>query len=371
MPQSADNNQQAHTRRYFAIILLGPIVLLAFWVVFKIGLEDRFSRHLDAGYPGYCEQPAEVLFIGSSHTRQSYDIAAVEAATGRSAYAMAYGSLDQNLMNLLLEDLLRDPARRPKILVLEAYATKLAQRSQLEDPRFFFDLPPGLKLRFIKNYLQLNPELSARLDLFGLIVNRGTEQLWTYPLNHRILARLSYRGAYRAHVSNGVSESEFRSFQPELAGPEPDPIQFAALNHTIQLCKRYGVRLMLAESPMPKPATSEPDIHRMKDVYRAVSLANHLPYLDGDEGFPTDDPAYFADATHLSTAGRTLYTANLIKSFGPLLVADRGPSSLVQTHPPHTSGPSAGGSSERAFKEEKSNSSAPESAIGRGVEERL
>lgn len=326
-----EDQKRTARARYFTIILLGPLMLLAGWVAFKVGLEDRFAACDNAGYQGLIAGPApEVLFIGSSHTRQSYDIAAVETATGRTAYALAYGALDQNLMNLLLQEVLPDPMRRPKILVLEAYSAKLARKPELDDPRLFFDVPPTLKFKFIANYLHLHPDCSAWLDLFDLVVNRGTEQVLTYPLNSRILPRLSYKGGYRGHVIRGVSESEFRSFSAEIVRSQPDPTQLSALRNIITLCQRYGVQLLLAESPMPRPISSKPEIQSLKKAFRAVCVANNLPYLDGDDGFPIDDPAFFADASHLSTAGRSLYTSNLVARFGRVLI--KGEQNRVAAH---------------------------------------
>jgi hypothetical protein len=323
MSEPLDQQNSQHVKRYFVIILLVPIALLAGWVVFKIGLEHRFAGYENAGYPGYVAgPPPEVLFIGSSHTRQSYDISAIESVTKRTAYALAYGSLDPNLMNLLLEEMLPNPAHRPKAIVLEAYSAKLARKPELDDPRLFFDLPPNLKFKFLDNYFRIHPDLSARLDMFDLVVNRGTDQLLTYPLNRKVLSGLSYKGAYQGKVVPGVSEGEFRTFQADIASSDPDPIQFAAFQNIIRLCKRYGVQLLVAESPMPEPITSKPEIQSLKKAFRAVCAENDLPYLDGDLGFPIDDPAFFADASHLSSKGRSLYTSNLLDRFGPLLSKD-------------------------------------------------
>lgn len=305
--------------RYFSILIIGSILPLILWAAFKVGFEHHFAVG-NSGYPGFVAgSTPEVLFLGSSHTRLSYDIPAIEAAIGRSSYALAYGALDFNFMNMLLEDMLPDPARRPRVLVLEAYSARLARAPDLDDPRLFFDVPPAVKLKMLANYLETHPSFSSRLDLIDLVVNRGTEQVFTYPINRRILADLSYKGTYQGHVFRGVSEQEFHLFVADIAGPQADPIQLAALHHLIALCKQYGVRVLVAESPMPRPVESKPEVQSLKSVFRRFCAENNLPYLDGDQGFPVDDPDLFADAGHLSTAGRALYTTNFLAHFGPML----------------------------------------------------
>lgn len=319
MVEQKDPGKTRDIRRYFAITFMGPIILLTCWAVIKIGFEHRCSAGVDAGYSGFIAGPApDIAFVGSSHTHQSYDIAAVEDATGRASYALSYAALDLNDMALLLEELLPNPAHRPKILVLEAYSAKLARRPELDDFRFFFDAPPGLKLKILANLMRVRPGLSTWLDVFDLVVNRGTDQLFTYPLNRKFLARLSYKGAYRGHVMRGVSQGEFNQFHAEIVSSSPDPEQLAALLRIIELCRQNRVRLVLAESPMPKPVSSMPEIQCLKRVFRDEASANHLPYFDGDESFPISDPALFSDAGHLSTAGRELYTSNLIARFSLL-----------------------------------------------------
>jgi hypothetical protein len=319
MAQSADQYESRSIVPYFAMILLGPILLLVCWGTFKIEFEDRFAGRNSAGYPGLiAAPPPDVLLIGSSHTRQSYDVSAIESATGRSAYILAYGSLNLNYMDMILQQALTDPAHRPRIVVLEAFSSMLARQPEVGDYRLFFDAPPSLKFKLMSNYLHFHPGASAWLDLFDLVINRGTDQIVTFPLNNKIMADLSYKGGYRGHVVQGINETQFHSLHADVVGNSPDPAQLAALRHIIGICRQDGVRLMLAESPMPLPISSKPEIQALKHVFRDEASANHLPYLDGDDGFPTADPALFADAGHLSTAGRSLYTSILIARFGPL-----------------------------------------------------
>ncbi len=306
---------------YFAIILIGPMLLLALWTGFKFELENRLSARNAAGYPGLMdEQAPDLLFIGSSHTRQSYDISAIEAATGKKAYILSYGSLDMNFMDLLLREVIPDAAHRPKILVLEAYPGIFGRKPDIGDPRIFFDGPPAFKVNVIRNYLHFHPGVSSWFDIFDLVVNRGSDQIATYPLNSRILANLSYKGAYRGKTVPGLTPEVFQNLHAKMASGTPHPDQYAALLDIIELCRRYSVKLILADAPLPKPVSADPEIQSLKSDFRHVAAQYNLPYLDGDIGFPTNDPTLFADEVHLSTAGRTIYTQQSIQRLEPFLI---------------------------------------------------
>jgi hypothetical protein len=319
------------TAQYFAILILAPVLLLACWIGFKLGFENRFSGRNAAGYSGLVAGPKpSLLFIGSSHTRQSYDAEAIEADTGKSAFVLSYSALDLNSMDVLLRELLPDPSHRPAVLVLEAYSAKLGRYPEIGDPRLFFDAPPGLKLKILENYLHYHPGFSSWLDVFDLVVNRGTDQIVTYPLNSRVLAGMSYKGSYRGHTIQGLTLAEFHSLQADIPPGTPDPYQLAAFRDIVSLTRQYGVKLVLAESPMPQPISSRPEIQSLKAAFREQAGKFNLPYLDGDAIFPIDEPMLFADESHVSTAGRALYTARMVSYFAPVF----GVSQQLASHRP-------------------------------------
>ena len=330
MLETIEIRKVTQTARYFAILAFAPVLLLA-WAGLKIGFEDRFSGGGAAGYSALLAgPPPSLLFIGSSHTRQSYDAEAIEADTGRSAYVLAYSSLDLNSMDVILHSLLPNPARRPAILVLEAYSAKLARAPEIGDPRLFFDAPPALKLKILQNYLRYHPGFSSWLDVFDLVVNRGTDQIVTYPLNARLLAGMSYKGSYRGHTIRGLSATEFWSLQGELPSASADPAQLAAFRDIVALTRQFGIKLVLAESPMPLPISSRPEIQSLKAIFRDQARTFDLPYLDGDTIFPIDQPAMFADESHVSTAGRALYSTKMVDYFAPIF----GESEQLANHHP-------------------------------------
>jgi hypothetical protein len=84
----------------------------------------------------------DTVLIGSSHTRQIYDMAALEKATGTKAFAIAYDGLDMQGMLPIVKSICAVHAACPKVLVIEAYRPNLARPAKLEDPRLYFDAPP-------------------------------------------------------------------------------------------------------------------------------------------------------------------------------------------------------------------------------------
>jgi hypothetical protein len=49
-----------------------------------------------------------------------------------------------------------------------------------------------------------------------------------------------------------------------------------------------------------------------------------LPYIDGNEGFPIDDPSLFSDSNHLSSKGRDEFTARIAVTIKAWLAGDPG-----------------------------------------------
>jgi hypothetical protein len=248
-------------------------------------------------------------------------------------------------MDVVLHALLPNPAHRPDILVLEAYSAKLGRFPEIGDPRLFFDASPVLKIKILRNYLHYHPSFSSWLDVFDLVVNRGTDQIVTYPLNSRLLAGMSYKGSYRGHTIQGLSATEFWSLQGDIPPGDADPAQLAALGDIVALARQYGVKLVLAESPMPLPISSRPEIQNLKAIFREQARKFDLPYLDGDKIFPIDEPAMFADESHVSTVGRALYSTRMVSYFEPIFgeseeLANHRPYAL--THPQDAVQPGAG-----------------------------
>jgi lysophospholipase L1-like esterase len=49
-------------------------------------------------------------------------------------------------------------------------------------------------------------------------------------------------------------------------------------------------------------------VRRLKARLAQILQEQNVPYLDGANDFPVDNPQLFADSNHLSTEGRSLFT---------------------------------------------------------------
>ena len=292
------------------------ILLLAGLVAAKFEFSDRLGPRSPGVSGFYRHAPVDLLFVGSSHTRQGYDARELERATSMSVYLVAYNGFDLASAEPLIADLLANAATRPKVLVVEAYSLFLARKEGLQDPRYYFDSPPRWKKRIITNYLGSSERSGKYLDVFDLAVNRNNELILTYPLNARLTASLSYNGASTGRGRPGVTAAQLAAFRPVLDGRVEVPAQLAALRRIVEDCRARHLPLYFIEPPMPAPISGLDVTQRFKRRFREELSSADVPYLDGDDGFDLSDPALFADSNHLSSAGAVLFSQKV----GSLLV---------------------------------------------------
>ena len=299
--------------------VLSALLLLSLLVWIKY----RFEHHLaptTSGIQGELRgQKNDILLIGSSHTRQGYDAALLEKNTGRHAFIVAYDGVDLASMLPLVKTLLADPARRPKLLVIEANGGNLGRGPEIEEPRFFFDAPPEMKRLLIRDYLRTHHGRSAYVDSWTLIANRGSELILAWPLVHGAIDSLSYNGSYLNKTAPGTAPEAFPGLRVPVAGSVPNRDQLAALQQMMTLVEADGVKMIFADPPMPAPVEAQPQIVALQGSFKAFAASAGIPYVDGAEGFPTMDPAMFTDSNHLSTAGRALYTSRFAEAIKPEL----------------------------------------------------
>ncbi len=288
-------------------ILTGCSVLLAVLLVAaKFTCEHRLAP-LNSGLQGALAlSPLDVLFVGSSHTRQSYDVHALEKSLHGSAFLVAYNGLDYQTMTVIVPALLANRKGPPKVLVIEGYCMSLVRTGGMEDSRMFFDAPPAMKVELMRQYLAEGATWQRYLDLFDLAVNRDNELLLMHPAYSRLTSWLSYRGGYAGKNVPGLPS--FDGVYLNIPTSPSSPEQEAALVSVIKTAKQHNVRVLCLESPMPGPAERQGTVIRLKARLAQILREQDVPYLDGAIGFPVDDPKLFGDSNHLSTEGRALFT---------------------------------------------------------------
>jgi hypothetical protein len=68
----------------------------------------------------------------------------------------------------------------------------------------------------------------------------------------------------------------------------------------IAMAKQHGVTVLLVEPPMPASVEAEPHIRAPQAQFRWLAGEQVVPFTQGAENFPTDDPGLFADSNRLS-----------------------------------------------------------------------
>ncbi len=300
--------------RYVLKVTAASFLILATLTVTKFFNSHRFAPR-QSGLQGLAANgPVDVLFIGSSHTRQSYDLRRFERQTGFKAFVLAYNGLDYVAMVPMLQQILQDPKLKPRVCVVEAYSANFARAHEEQDSRLFFDADPQLKKVLLRKYFQQPLQLQHLQDAFVLVVNRNNDSLLMYPLSRALLANLSYHGAYENKNLPGLSPEAFRRLEfPLSVDAAVSPDQREALRTIAQMGRASGVEMVFIESPLPAPVAALVQIRNLKSQLKKAIEMEELGYFDGDTEFPVAQPALFADNNHLSTEGRALFTDHVVE----------------------------------------------------------
>lgn len=310
------------------------LLVLSMIVASKFSMEHHLASST-GGLQGELRTPKiDVLFLGSSHMRQSYDIAQFQSVTGKSAFIVSYNGLDPSSMKLILNEILQSPSQRPKLIVLDGYCELYAHRPDIEDDRLYFDAPPQMKAALLNSYVRETGGWQAWTGVWELAVNRGSDAILTWPLVHTTLDSLSYRGSYYGKTVPGTDPSQFTSYHLPLVNARIDGKQLNALQEMIQIIHRDGIKVLLVDAPMPEPVENEPAVIALKTQLIDFAQRSGITFYDGATAFPIQDPSLFGDANHLSTAGRAVYT----KAFAEMLLrhADEFGLDAPRTQPTNT-----------------------------------
>ncbi len=294
--------------RYLLTVTVVSIAVLAALTGLRF-VGSQYFAPTESGVHGLAtHSPVDVLFIGSSHTRQSYDARLMEEKTGKKVFLVAYNGMDPVSMVPVLKTMFSGKDK-PKLCVVEAYGAILGRPHVVQDSRLYFEAGPRLKAELFQEVLRPPRTLEKHLDAFSLLVNRNNEAIVAYPLNRLLLPNLSYRGAYADKFVPGLPEDQFRKLRVPLEGEVgADPEQRSALREVVRLARAADVPIVFVESPMPGPVAELPVMRGLKTTLKQALAEEGVTYYDGEEGFPLDDASLFADSNHLSTKGRALFT---------------------------------------------------------------
>jgi hypothetical protein len=291
----------------FILILLAVFAGL---VALKYHFSDRFSPGT-SGIRGLLgEQKIDNVFIGSSLSRQGYDMDLFQKKTGTTAYLVAYNGMSPFLMEPLLRFLSGYERLRIKTFVLEIRVPGVLAAPSLEDTRLFCESPVVLKNRLFQLFVNDIPGFGWQ-QMYELVVLSGNEKILTFPVSNYFIERASYRGGYAGKETGSLGPEEFRNLRNPMSGSQamrPNPRQLASLEAILRFAKEKGLDVIFVAPPLPKPIEEDAVLKLNKQHLGSLLRERGFAYLDGAERFDTANHLYFADSAHLSTAGRRVFT---------------------------------------------------------------
>lgn len=308
---------------YAGKLVLAGLGILLCLATLKFFTEHKFTS-ANSGFEAAMAQPQlDLLLIGSSHTRKSYDVQMLEQATGiHSLFLVSYDGIDMTSMSQMLDTMASRPGQCPRHVVVEAYGAMLGRRPDLEDPRFFAEAPPSMKLEILRSYVAGRSYSSAILDAFDLIVNRGNDEIAAFPFYAWAEKIDSYKGGRVGFSFPGMTAEQFQHLKASYNAATPNPDQVVALNHIMDLATSHHIALVFVDTPMPGPVSSNPVIASLREDLKDMVTARGFPFIDGNQGFPVDDPSLFTDSNHLSSKGREEFTARIAVPLKAWLAGD-------------------------------------------------
>lgn len=314
--------------KYAGWLCLNVILILIALVSVKFFGEHKLAP-TTTGLSGLLAQPrVDLLLIGSSHTRKSYDMRLLEQKSHLSnSFLITYNGMDMSAMAEALDYLAAHPEHRPRYVVVDAYCLLIAHAPDIEAPEMYFDAPPEMKVSLLRSYIQSRPLRSSTLDVFDLVVNRGNDEIFAFPLYRWATRSSSYRGGRTDFYFPGMSAEQFQNLQLPVNETMPNARQMAALEHIMDLAQKNRIALIFIDTPLPLPVSRNPRLLTLKKDFETAVVARGFPYLDADTFFPNGDAAYFSDNNHLSSEGREVFT-HLIAQKLDDWVANNGQSAL-------------------------------------------
>lgn len=292
-----------------ALILVAALVAVA---AVRFYFADRLpSRQF--GLRGLEAMPhIDLIFIGSSRTRQGYDPALLKKL-GCEAYLLGYNGLSPAFMEPVVQSAARMLRGKSVLWVVEASSHAMLRPPVLQDTRLFLQLAPAGKRAMLRILSTSDPTFGFSAAL-SLLLRTDNEMLAAYPFVRPFLERASYRGGYTGKQMRALDAAAFARMRAPadlVVDAQPDPAQVQGLARTIQGLQAMNARAVFVEPPMPSPATESSATQLGKRWLENRVKASGSIYLDGGTLVDETVPANFSDTTHLSTEGRAQFTLAL------------------------------------------------------------
>ena len=319
------------------------VIALVACLAILVGLKYQFShktcpaslglRGLERG------KGTDVLFIGSSMTRASYDLKLFEKRSGRRGYVMSYNAMDPKFSYPLLRYILEETDLKPETVVLEGASTIVCVESRLRDDNLFYHAPPKLKSAYLDIieqdgaasaepestdlWVQIGGDKEARdrlrdrrrydwRDKCKLLIASKAGDIIFSPITNRLVGPYYYRGAFVAGPGGHIKPGSFDKIKAqEMDKGEFRQEQVEALQSIFALLKKHQVEGVFVLPPLPAGVMRDTEVQNATAKLRKLIEDAGFRYIDGTVDFPNDDPTNYLDSRHLSRAGRKRFTGRI------------------------------------------------------------
>jgi len=292
------------------------LVVLSFFLL--ICVSKLYLSHIaypkSSGIPGLLSRKnIDYLFIGSSLTRQSYDMKLINEQYKLDAYAATYNSLSPAMAYKILKYALEDGKVRVGTVVMEAYPYKLLYSpTAIEDVRLFNSAPVKIKQEIVKDMYEGDHDL---LRIYDLVFLADNDYLLSWPLTYKVIEKLSHNGGYLYKNVPGLARFN-RNIELPVAG-NVNQVQYQCYRELADLCKRHKVKIIFIEPFVPKYVQHGRNYSLSKEaVKHALSGTGSVLYDNDMMNLDNDDPSLFGDDIHLSTKGRELWSREIMRVIG-------------------------------------------------------
>lgn len=264
-----------------------------------------------SGIPGLLsKKKIDYLFIGSSLTRQSYDMELIDKKYNFNAYAVTYNSLSPAMAYKILDFMLTNSKLQLSTVIVEAYPYKLYYSpTAIEDVRLFNSSPLKLKLDILNDIYHSG---HAMAKIYDLVVFADNDYLFSSLFTYKVIEKLSYNGGYRFKKVNGLSK--FNRTKELKTSTEINQRQYQSYTDLINLCKQHNIKIVFIEPFVPDYIQRGNSYTQSKNMIKSlISGTGNIIYDNSKVALNNNDPSLFGDDIHLSTKGRELWTEEIMK----------------------------------------------------------
>jgi hypothetical protein len=294
------------------VVLAGVLVVLVLFTTAKFFASSALAPSTSGIRGARRLKRIDYIFIGSSLTRQDYDIGAMERQTGKTMYALAYNGLNHEYMSKVVAYLCGLPDVSLGKVIIEASPLSILEANRLYDERLYFDAPYPLKVDILKLVARGSNGTDRWTSIWDLMVTSSNDAILSYPITRKFIDARSYHGGYTnmkymppmtrekfASIAEAGSETVgWAEHNPEeaiLAVQQTlvqNRIAFAYVEPPISIARQHGPRFLAAKAAL-----------------KALISPKGMTYVDFSENeFDSSNYEYFTDSLHMSTKGRTVFS---------------------------------------------------------------